>query len=170
MKWIGALLFISITTWIGFERSNILQKRPKHIRQLLDALQILEAEMIYSQLPLQDVFKTIANQIPVPTRVFFNNVSLEMEKDASHFTYIWENHVVNFCKRAALNENEREILTQFGQTLGQHDLSQQKKHIQLTKTHLERELDIARTNEQKYGKMMKTLGFLCGLFIILLLI
>ncbi|MDY0396470.1 hypothetical protein RWE15_21815 [Virgibacillus halophilus] len=56
MKWIGALLLLSTTTWAGFEWSKRLSDRPKHIRQLINALQILEAEIVYSQRPLKDAF------------------------------------------------------------------------------------------------------------------
>lgn len=170
MKWIGALLFISITTWVGFDWSRKLSNRPTEIRQLKSALQILEAEMLYSQLPLRSAFMIIAEQIPSPTKKLFKNLAKGMEAHQVDLMILWERCVSDLMNGSSLSHNEKEILMQFGRTLGQHDFSQQQKHIQLTTTHLERELEEARDNQYKYGKMAKSLGFLCGLFIVILLI
>ncbi|MFB4166440.1 stage III sporulation protein SpoIIIAB [Virgibacillus sp. JSM 102003] len=171
MKWIGALLFIGTTTLIGFEFSRKLNARPKHIRQLKNALQILEAEILYSQLTLQDAFQTIAKQIPDPARSFFHRLSRTLVNEKGVDLYnVWDNQVNKLLKESALGTNEEEILKQFGRTLGQHDFEQQKKHIHLTIKHLDRELEEARDNQYKYSKMAKSLGLLCGIFIVLLLI
>lgn len=170
MKWIGALLFIGITTWSGFEWSHKLAKRPVQIRQLKNALQILEAEMLYSQLPLSDAFKSISRQIPQPTKHFFQALSSEMTTSDADFLILWDEQVMNFINASSLSKNEEEILRQFGRTLGQHDLDQQQKHIHLTATYLERELQDARDRHIKYGYMSKMLGVLSGLFIVLMFI
>jgi stage III sporulation protein AB len=170
MKWIGALLFISATTWLGFEWSNKLTRRPKHIRQLINALQVLEAEILYSQLPLHDAFSSIARQIPEPCASFFQIVADRLVEKYSYFESVWEESVIAYIESSSLGANEKEILMQFGRTLGQHDFYQQQKHIQLTIKHLERELQDARDEQDRYGKMAKNLGFLTGLFIVLLLI
>ncbi|WP_096270560.1 stage III sporulation protein SpoIIIAB [Paucisalibacillus globulus] len=170
MKWIGALLFISATTWLGFEWSNKLTRRPKHIRQLINALQTLEAEILYSQLPLHDAFSSIARQIPEPCASFFQLVADRMIEKNSYFETVWNESVTTYKESSSLGENEKEILLQFGRTIGQHDFTQQQKHIQLTIKHLERELQDARDEQDRYGKMAKNLGFLTGLFIVLLLI
>lgn len=170
MKWIGALLLIGTTTWLGFEWSNRLTNRPKHIRQLKNALQILEAEIVYSQLPLRDAFKNIAKQLPSPTNLFFRNMGKSLEDQNIDFSSSWEKNVDAFMRQSSLQANEKEILLQFGRTIGQHDFYQQQKHIQLTLSHLERELEDAREEQQKYSKMAKSLGILAGLFIVLLLI
>lgn len=170
MKWIGALLFIFMSTWIGFEWSSKLDRRPKQIRQFKDALKILEAEMLYSQMPLAEAFKSIAHQTPNPVRLFFKQIVTDLTTDPTDFLTVWDQNVKNLSHITSFENNEIEILQQFGRTLGQHDYLQQQKHIKLTITHLDRELEEARDNQRKYGKMAKSLGLLCGLFIVLLLI
>lgn len=170
MKWLGVFLFIGTTTWTGFEWSNQLTKRPQHIRQLKNALQILEAEMLYSQLPLHEAFSTISMRIPEPTRSFFINLTESMSQQATQLISLWDEQVDIYIKQSSLGKEEKEIMKQFGRTLGQHDFYQQQKHIHLTISHLDRELEDARDNAHRYGKMAKSLGFLCGLFIVLLLI
>lgn len=170
MKWIGALLLLGATTWIGFEIALQLNNRPKEIRQLKSALQIVEAEMVYSQSPLEEAFRVVAKQIPQPVSSFFEAVSQDLQTQAVDLPASWDKRLGLFFTNVSLGDYEKEIMHQFGQTLGQHDIKQQTKHIQLAFTHLERALEEAQDNQQRYGKMVKSLGFLAGLFILLLLI
>src|SRR5690625_1647597 len=124
MQWIGALLFIGTTTWIGFEWSHRLTARPKHIRQLKNALQILEAEIVYSRLPLQDAFFNISGQIPAPTNAFFKSLYITMKKKRNSLYDLWDSEVAELMKISSLGNNDAEILRQFGRTLGQHDVHQ----------------------------------------------
>lgn len=155
---------------MGFEWSQRLSKRPKHIRQIKNALQILEAEILYSQLPLQDVFSIVAKQIPYPAKSFFQALTNSMYEKNTDLFSLWNKSLNELMGVSCLGNAEKEILNQFGRTLGQHDFQQQQKHIQLTVNHLDRELEEARDNQYKYSKMAKSLGLLCGLFIVLLLI
>lgn len=172
MKWIGALLFISMTTWIGFHYSKQLHDRPKHIRYLKSTLQILEAEMTYSKHPLQEVFLILAIQSPSPIQSIFSALHKRMENnhDNEDFNTIWTEEIEGIRYKTALGKNEQDILMQFGKTLGQHDLLQQQKSIILTQTHLQRELEVAQEQAITYGKMARSLGVLSGVFIVLLLI
>ncbi|MDY0405605.1 stage III sporulation protein SpoIIIAB [Virgibacillus sp. 179-BFC.A HS] len=169
MKWLGAFLLLCTTTWIGFEWSKKLSDRPKHIRQLINALQILEAEIVYSQLPLQEAFEVIGRQLPKPANLLFAQVAVALQSNTANLTEIWSASVNQWVKLANLDKNEQEILLQFGATLGQHDAVQQTKHIQLALHHLEREMQEARDQHIKYAKLAKSLGVLGGLFIIVLL-
>jgi stage III sporulation protein AB len=137
---------------------------------MINALQVLEAEILYSQLPLHEAFISIAKQIPEPSKRFFKLIAEKLEGNHIDFEMIWEECVTTLIAESSLGQNENEILQQFGRTLGQHDFAQQQKHIQLTIKHLERELHDAREEQDKYGKMAKNIGFLTGLFIVLLLI
>lgn len=147
-----------------------MNKRPAHIRQLKNALQILEAEILYSQLPLQEAFHVISLQVPYPTQLLFAEMNEKLQIKGVDFVHVWDQSVKYFVQQSALDKNEEEILKQFGRTLGQYDFHQQQKYIHIAMSHLDRELNNAESNQQKYGKMAKSLGFLCGLFVVLLLI
>ncbi|QDP40574.1 stage III sporulation protein SpoIIIAB [Radiobacillus deserti] len=170
MKWIGALLLLSATTWVGFEFARKLNERPKQIRQLKNALQILEAEILYGQTPIIEACATVSKQLPKPVSWFFASFSKDLRKQSGDLYEVWQANMNRFWPFASLGKNEREILEQFGRTLGQHDFSQQQKHIHLALTHLDRELEEAIDYQYRYSKMAKSLGVLTGLLVILLLI
>ncbi|WLV23537.1 stage III sporulation protein SpoIIIAB [Aciduricibacillus chroicocephali] len=170
LAWTGAIFLVGAATWAGFEYSRQLDMRPKQIRQLKNALQILEAEIVYSQTPLQQAFHRIARQVPEPTASLFQNLAESLLDQNRNLPDIWCKHVEDHCEVTALGPNEKEVLVQFGRTLGMHELQQQKKQLLLASSHLERELEEARSRQDKYGNMAKMLGFLAGLFILLLFI
>lgn len=170
MKWIGALLLILSTTCFGWYMSNRLEKRPKHIRQFKNALQLLEAEITYSQAPLQNAFQTLGSQFSAPLKHFFQGLSKDMSSQKSDFIYLWNKWTEELEQIASFNKSELEIIKQFGHSLGQHDFTQQQKQIQLTLTHLDRQLQEAYDEQLKYSSLAKSLGALSGIFLVLLLI
>ena len=170
MKWIGAMLIIISTACIGLYISYRLEQRPKLIRQFESALQILEAEITFSQVPLQIAFQILSKQLPPPLKQFFSGLSEDMHAKGTDFVPLWEKAVENLAKQTSFKRNEIEIIKQFGYSLGQHDYQQQQKQIRLALTHLDRELKTANDEQTKYSRLSKTLGVLSGIFIVLLLI
>lgn len=161
-----------MTASIGMYVSKQLHDRPKHIRYLKSTLQILEAEMMYSKHPLQEVFRILATQAPPPIHSMFEGLYIRLRDNPENdeFYTIWKEEMDTLSNRTALGKNDQEILLQFGKTLGQHDLIQQQKNIALAQTHLQRELEVAQDHAITYGKMARSLGILSGLLIVLLLI
>ena len=70
MKWLGAIILISTTTWFGFDLSKKLKERTTQIRTVIQSLQILEAEMSYSYSSLKQIFQTISRKIDSPVDSF----------------------------------------------------------------------------------------------------
>src|SRR5699024_9039710 len=156
MKWIGALLLIGTTTWIGFEWSQKLNNRPKHIRQLKNALQILEAEILYSQLPLQEACITIAKQIPQPIKSFFQARGTGMEEKNPDLFSLWKKQVDLLIAESCVRDNEQKILMQFARTLGQHTFEQKQKHILYEVRDLNHEIKKPRDNPMRNRKMIQS--------------
>ncbi|MEK4565578.1 stage III sporulation protein SpoIIIAB [Alkalihalobacillus sp. FSL R5-0424] len=170
MKWLGAILIIVTCTWIGFELAKRISNRPKQLRQLKVGIQALEAEMVYGLTPLAEASARLSKQLGYPVNLLFERFAhkLELKGESAHVA--WEQSLEETWTLTSLLKSEREILRQFGQTLGQHDRDQQQKQIKLTMVHLEREEAEARDNQIRYEKMVKSLGFLFGLLIVILMI
>ncbi|MCP8616826.1 stage III sporulation protein SpoIIIAB [Salirhabdus salicampi] len=170
MKWIGVLLLLCATTYVGFDISKRLSDRPRQIRQLKNALQVLEAEIVYGQSPIQQVFGRLSTQLPKPLNGLFAHLYQQLNQHQFTLYDVWRKSLDKFWPHFAMKNPEKEIMDQFGQTLGQHDFTQQRKHIYLALSHLDRELENAEDESRRYGKMAKSLGLLTGLFLVLLLI
>lgn len=170
MKLIGAILILLATTWVGFEFAKKLSERPRQLRHLKSALQTLEAEIMYGMTPLSEACLQLSKQLPKPISYLFERFSFYLNKQEDSVDRAWEESLSDTWNFTALCESEYEIMRQFGTTLGQHDRTNQQKYIRLTIAHLEREEGDAREKQNRYEKMIKSLGFLTGLLIILLMI
>ncbi|OEH94482.1 stage III sporulation protein SpoIIIAB [Bacillus solimangrovi] len=170
IKIIGALTILLCSTWVGFETARRLSERPRQLRQLKAALQALEAEIMFGHLPVAEACIRIANQTPKPFKWFFDRFAKRLqEEETASLQEVWIYSLKEVWRMTALTDSEFEILRQFGETLGKHDKLSQKKHIQLALVHLEREEEEARVRQQKYEKMVKSLCFLMGLLLVILL-
>lgn len=170
MKWFGALLIILTSTWAGFVLAKQFSERPRQLRQLKVALQSLEAEIMFGQTPIKDASDHLAGQLRHPISTFFELFSKRLSDGQTTLKEAWEKSLSDIWRETALKAGEREIMHQFGATLGRHDRDNQQKQIRLALAHLEREEAEARDAQMKYEKMIKSLGFLTGLLLVLLLL
>jgi stage III sporulation protein AB len=169
IKLIGAIFIIVATTWTGFEAARHLSERPRQLRALRTALQSLEAEIMYGHTPLNEAARRLSAQLPKPLSTFFESFARKLTETETTVKEAWETSLKEVWKSTALKQGEFEIMKQFGETLGRHDRLSQQKHIMLTLSHLEREEVEAVQSQMKYEKMVKSLGFLSGLLLIILL-
>lgn len=169
LKLAGAVFIILSTTWMGFEYSKTFSERTKQIRQLMFALQSLEAEIMYGFSPLNQASARIASQTPGPVSTLFAGFSDRLMKGEETASKAWEESLNGIKQMTSLKQGELEVLKQFGETLGLHDRESQQKHIRLTLAHLEAEEKEAGIAQGKYEKMVRSLGFLSGLLLILIL-
>nr|WP_295975583.1 stage III sporulation protein SpoIIIAB [uncultured Bacillus sp.] len=170
VKIIGAVLIIIATTWAGFETSRQLSERPRQLRVLRSALQSLETEIMYGHTPLHEASRRIAMQIPNPLSSFFAKFAEKLVKTETTVKDAWQEVLKDVWGMTALKNSEYEIMKQFGETLGRHDRLSQQKQIRLASTHLEREEVEAREIQARYEKMVKSVGFLAGMLLIILLL
>lgn len=169
IKLFGAVFILVATTWAGFEAAKHLSERTRQLRQLKVALQSLEAEIMYAHTPLTRAAENIAKQMPKPLSLFFDSFSKKLARGHTSVKVAWDESLQEIWKLTAFKQGELEVLKQFGETLGQHDRVSQQKHIKLTLTHLEREETDAVDRQNRYERMVKSLGFLSGLLLVILL-
>ncbi|WML45255.1 stage III sporulation protein SpoIIIAB [Neobacillus sp. PS3-40] len=169
IKLIGAVFIIVATTWTGFEASRHYSERPKQLRLLKSALQSLEAEIMYGHTPLHEASRRLSDQLSKPLSRLFETFADKLTNSETTVKDAWEASLKEVWKLTALKQGEFEVMKQFGETLGRHDRYSQQKQIMLTLSHLEREEADAIDKQATYEKMVKSLGFLSGLLLIILL-
>ncbi|KKI93006.1 stage III sporulation protein SpoAB [Bacillus sp. SA1-12] len=169
IKWMGAILIILATTWAGFEMAKHFSERTRQLRQLKVALLSLEAEIMYGHTSLIIAAQNISKQLPKPLSMFFEDFSKKLVKGHTSVKEAWEESLQSIWRMTALKQGEFEVLKQFGETLGQHDRISQQKHIKLALSHLQREEADAIDRQNRYERMMKSLGVLAGLLVVILL-
>ncbi|MDQ0256262.1 stage III sporulation protein AB [Evansella vedderi] len=170
MKLVGALLIILTTTVFGWEFATRLARRTKQIRYLKIAFEALETEMVFGMTPLPYACEKVANQLSSPLSQFFHEVSKKLKEEERTARDIWCNTLEKWKKTTDLEASEINILNQFGQTLGEQDLENQRKQIRLAISYFDQEEKQAMESQKKFESMYKSLGFLGGVLIVLIML
>ncbi|SDC04378.1 stage III sporulation protein SpoIIIAB [Shouchella lonarensis] len=168
MKWLGACFIVLCTTLYGFHKAKALRERPQQLRQLQVALRSLEAEIMFGQTPLAEASERIAAQLSEPLSQFFLQFSCKLQEKHVTVATAWMESLDETLRETALKQSEREVLRQFGTTLGTTDRTQQQKQLKLAQVHLERDELEAKDLQVRYEKMTKMLGILAGLLLVIL--
>lgn len=145
------------------------RERPRQLRQLKSALLSLETEITYGLSPIGEAAIRLSEQLPEPGKSLFAYFSAKLGRGEVSLREAWDETLDKIWPKTAMKKNEKEIMKQFGATLGLSDRENQQKQIRLALSHLEREETEARAAQNQYEKMLKSLGFLAGLLIVILL-
>lgn len=170
LKFIGALLLLLSGTLFGFYQAQQLSRRPKQIRQLIQALQRLETEIAYGFTHLPDALMALSQQTAAPLSRMFRQMSEQLSVPTGRSVKeVWQSAVHDGWKHTSMKEGEKDVVLQLGFTLGITDREDQVKHLRLGLRQLQTEEELAREEQQRYEKMWKSLGILAGALVAILI-
>src|SRR5699024_9977286 len=109
MTYIGACFVILASTFIGFEKSNLYIKRTKNIKQMIDCLHIMEAEIVYNKQNLQDTFQIISRKTIFPMNVFFLHLAKGLEATVTDIHGLWQAESQHLQKLSTFQKEEIDI-------------------------------------------------------------
>jgi len=170
VKLIGALLVLVSASMVGWQISRSYAKRPVQLRALLVALQMLETEIVYGLTPLQRAFVKVGQRVQKEIgNIFLSAAELLEQGGALSAEESLQKAILRHGAQTALRKQERDVLASLSQVLGSSDREDQQKHLRLAVTHLRGLEEEARAEQNKYEKMYKSLGFLGGLLVVILM-
>lgn len=166
VKTILLLVIFLSCSYIGIMISSRYKKRVEELKEMKKSFLGLETKMKYTYDLLPEIFKEIANGLSKNIADIFKNASLQMkEKSAKE---AWEESIKN--SKTNMNQEDLDILKGFGKLLGKTDMEGQVGQIELTNGFLEIQIEKAEKELTKNEKLYKTLGSVCGLALVILLI
>jgi stage III sporulation protein AB len=170
LKLTGAILVIAAGTLLGFYQASILAKRPRQIRQASNALQRLETEIAYGLTPLPDALSFVGQQTPEPLAGFYREAAGLMSiPNGGSARESWQRALQSTWHRTVMKPGTREIMSELGGTLGVSNREEQIKHIRLAVKQLQGEEESAREEQARYENMWRSLGFLTGALVVILI-
>jgi stage III sporulation protein AB len=171
LKLIGGILIIAASGILGMAAANRYSQRPKDIRKFRGTLQMLETEILFGGIPLPQAFYHIASKSEGRFRNFYSSVAEELQATAAGSLELpWVKAVQALGKEASLNPADRELIADFGKVLGSSDREDQKKHFELLYIQLRQHEEQAEEDRHKNERMYRSLGFLSGIVIFILLV
>ncbi|MTI79979.1 MAG: stage III sporulation protein AB [Firmicutes bacterium] len=171
LKIIGALVILCSCGYAGFSVARDYQRRPKDLRYLQSALQMLETEISYGATPLPDALEQVANRCDKSVaQLFLETRNRLLSGDGITAREALDDTLKKFSRNSAIKNSDASVLRALGTSLGISDREDQVKHLQLAREQLRIEAAKAEEEAAKNVKLYNYLGVLGGLTIILIFI
>lgn len=160
LKWMGAILIVVSCGGFGFYQGINYRREERTLRELLQVMDLMECELQYRLTPLPHLCNMIAQQYRGPIGQLFQTLGKEMESQISP--------EVSSCMQAALircrnlPEQVRELLEQFGRTLGRFDLQGQMIGLDAVRMECRAKLEQMEQNRETRIRSYQTLGLCAG--------
>lgn len=171
VKLIGAAFIVFSASMVGWNIAKFYAMRPQQVRSWILSLQLLETEIVYGATPLQRAFLKIGQRVQPEIGRFYLTAATYLTAEEGHSTNTcWQTSLEQHWKQTALRQEEKEVISSLGYTLGNSDREDQQKHLRLSITQLAGIEEEARLEQSKYEKMYKSLGILSGLLVAILML
>lgn len=159
------IVFLSCS-YIGKIISGQYKKRVEELKEMKKSFIAVETKMKYTYEVLPEIFKEISVGLNENIKNIYENASLLMEEETAKEA--WMKALQS--SKTNMTKEDIEIIKGFGKLLGKTDLEGQVSQIELTSEFLETQIEKAEKELMKNEKLYKTLGSVCGLAIVILLI
>jgi stage III sporulation protein AB len=155
---------------IGFSIAQNFIRRPIQLKVIQAALHMLETHIIYSAAPLPEALQNISQGCdPKIAPIFRRTGELLSRPEGYSAAEAWQMALEEFYPETSLNENDLQVLKNFGESLGISDREDQSKHLRLAAEQLKTSMAMAEDAAAKNVKMWNYMGLLGGLVLVLAL-
>jgi len=170
LKLVGAVMVVAASGLSGLAVAENYSRRPKELRSLRSAFQILETEVAYSATCLPEAFQQVSGRCDKTSALLFSGAAAELSsKSGITAAEAWERALEKYYPRTALKSGDLSILRNLGGSLGISDREDQIKHLRLAMEQINAETISAEDEAARNVKLWSYLGFLAGLLVVLLL-
>ena len=163
-------IIIFLVFLISFLIGNIISKRytlrVKELKDFNNALNIIESKIKFTYEPLPEIFLQTSRLLSENISKIFIRASKNMKELSAEEA--WNKSIEK--SNTYLNKEDIENIKNFGKMLGKTDKEGQVSHLELSRTFIEIQIEKARKEEEKNSKLYKTLGVVCGLALVIILI
>jgi len=171
MNALGIILIMASTGLIGLYYSNIDGYRISDLLEMKRAISILQSEIEFTGTPLSEAAANVALRTKGSVSRIFERLSglIETNKQDS-ISAIWESAYSPAAAEAYFSKKDSEQFMEFGNALGYLDGNMQIKNITLLLDYIDSQIDELNECKAKNRKMYRSVGFLTGLLIVVVLI
>ena len=165
---IGYLSLIAGFGFLGIYKALQIKKRPQEIREMVNALALLDTEIFWGATPLPEAFAVLKERVETPWKFYFYELETRL-RAGENAASAWKNTIMSQKKKFSLLEEDWGIISSLGKGLGRSDRNEQHKQLELVQRHLDSAAARARENSESRAKMWSYLGFLGGMAMVILI-
>lgn len=165
-KLVGVMLLVTASSYIGINMSQTLKERVIRIELIKRMLDEISTLIRHRALTVSEIVDEL-NKSTVYKELDFINFAKNDITERIPFSNVWEKSIIRDKK---LFQEERKELISLGYSLGTSDIDGQLSALSIIKNKFDIIAEKSNFEYTKKGKLYRTLGVLCGVFISILLI
>ncbi|MEW6193326.1 MAG: stage III sporulation protein SpoIIIAB [Bacillota bacterium] len=171
LKTLGAGMVILAGSLAGFRVGELYARRPRELKALVGALQLLQTQIGYAATPLREALLAVAEQASSRVMPFFRSAARHLDVQGGYTAAeAWEKAIQDVAAGMALREEDFGVLRDLGAALGSSDREDQVRHIGLALERLKAAAASADEDARRYVRLYNFLGFGAGLGLAILLV
>lgn len=159
-----AIIFIAAGMFLGMYQSFKLKRREDFLSEILQLLEEMSVQMKYRMLPVEQLIEEMSGG-----RFIFIDKVYEILKSKNNYDwrFAWEKAVV---ETSEINGEDCELLISVGKQLGNSDINGQLALLELNKSLFRARFSEAVAENNKKGKMYRSVGLLAGLGVAIIIL
>lgn len=169
LKLMGAVCVLVGAAWWGLGAVGQLRERTRTLERLRSALSYLEEELAFRLTPLPVLLERLSRRDKDRVSLFFEETLVFLRADPeSGLRQSWRRAMVR--QLPILQEEERQVLLEVGETLGRYDAQAQRQVLRQGTERLEEYRRRAAEEERRLGRVYGALSLAGGAALILVLV
>ncbi len=171
IKMIFNSLILILSSIIGFSLGNIYSKRAKNLLDLQYCIRVLQSEIINGNIPLPEALENVSIKGRGGISKLFKEIKDDLvneKREDIYYSFSLQKELLR--TKYAFNSQDIEIFLYLGKILGKTNSKDQDKNMTFIINQLEDHYNEANEDKSKNTKLYRTLGFLIGLGVVIILI
>lgn len=164
-------LILILSSIMGFAFGDIYSKRAKNLLDLQYCIRVLQSEIINGNTPLPDALNNVSVKGRGGISRIFKLIREDLvneKREDIYYSFLLQKDLLK--NKYALNSQDIEIFLYLGKILGKTNSKDQDKNMTFIISQLENHYIEADEVKSKNTKLYRTLGFLIGLGVVIILI
>ena len=171
LKILGCIVILTASSAAGFIYGESFKRRVIDLRELQRIIHLLQSEIEYKCNPIPRALKELSSKTTEPFSIIFNEISELLSKNQVESVYEAFKIIFNSNNhQTSLNKDDINILLDLSKSLGESDVSGQRKMFELSLESIKKQIILAEGLMYKNLKVYRYLGVTLGSMIIIMLI
>lgn len=171
LKIIGCIVILAASSTAGFIYGESFKRRVIELRELQRIIHLLQSEIEYKCNPIPRALKDLSTKTTEPFSIIFKEISELLSKNEVESVYEAFKIIFNSNNhQTSLNKDDINILLDLSKSLGESDVSGQRKMFELSLESIKKQIILAEGLMYKNLKVYRYLGVTLGSMIIIMLI
>ncbi len=170
LRWAGVVLTILSSAGIGVYYSSVAKMRLDNLKDVRKVMMRLRGEISYAGTPLPEAIAHASDYAGRGFAAFYRALVGRLgQMEGETFPIIWKACVERELGDVCLTKKDRAELVKFGEGLGYLDKAMQTSTIDWYVSELDQQIHDCNGELGKKVKLYNTLGFMGGIFLVVLL-